>query len=276
MDREKLTQHIKERRSFLCVGLDPDIQKIPPHLVRTPLPFYEFCREIIDATAPFCAAYKLNLAFFEAYGIKGMEQMQMVVKYIRVKYPAHFTIADAKRGDIGNTSEQYAVAYLDHLDFDAITVAPYMGKDSVTPFMREGKWVVVLVLTSNPGADDFQLMKMENGKSLFLNVAEKIQSWGTPDNLMIVAGATRPEALSEIREVLPMHFFLVPGIGAQGGSLIASCRHGLNMHVGLLVNMSRDIIYASPDRDFAKHAGIEAHKVQQEMEDILMRTGLIN
>ena len=256
MNQEQLFEQIKKKQSFLCVGLDSDIQKIPSHLLDTSDPVFTFNKEIIDATQEFCVAYKPNLAFYESLGSKGYVSLEKTVMYIKSKYPEIFVIADAKRGDIGNTSNLYARAFFDHLDFDAITVAPYMGEDSVKPFMTYlDKWVILLALTSNKGAADFQYLKNnENGDQLFESVLKTSQNWGTPENMMYVVGATKAEKLKEIREIIPNHFLLVPGVGAQGGSLQEVAKNGMNNKCGLLVNSSRGIIYASHNVDFAEKA----------------------
>ena len=266
MTREQLIQQIFAKKSFLCVGLDTDAKKIPAHLLDLHDPIVEFNKAIIDATAPYCVAYKPNLAFYEAHGIHGMIAFKKTVDYIRERHPHHFIIADAKRGDIGNTSKMYARTFFEEYDVDALTIAPYMGEDSVTPFLEyEGKWVVMLALTSNKGSLDFQLMQDENGERLFEKVMRKGQEWGTPQNMMFVVGATRGEMFKDVRRVAPRHFLLVPGVGAQGGSLEEVCRYGLTQDCGLLVNSSRGIIYASSDEHFAEIAGNKAREIQQQM-----------
>ena len=266
MTREQLIQQIFAKKSFLCVGLDTDAKKIPAHLLDLHDPIVEFNKAIIDATAPYCVAYKPNLAFYEAHGIHGMIAFKKTVDYIRERHPHHFIIADAKRGDIGNTSKMYARTFFEEYDVDALTIAPYMGEDSVTPFLEyEGKWVVMLALTSNKGSLDFQLMQDENGERLFEKVMRKGQEWGTPQNMMFVVGATRGEMFKDVRRVAPHHFLLVPGVGAQGGSLEEVCRYGMTQDCGLLVNSSRGIIYASSDEHFAEIAGNKAREIQQQM-----------
>ena len=276
MNQEQLFEQIKKKQSFLCVGLDTDIQKIPSHLLDTSDPIFTFNKEIIDATQEFCVAYKPNLAFYESLGSKGYVSLEKTVMYIKSKYPEIFVIADAKRGDIGNTSNLYARAFFDHLDFDAITVAPYMGEDSVKPFMTYlDKWVILLALTSNKGAADFQYLKNnEDGDQLFESVLKTSQNWGTPENMMYVVGATKAEKLKEIREIIPNHFLLVPGVGAQGGSLQEVAKNGMNNKCGLLVNSSRGIIYASHNVDFAEKAKLAAREVQLEMAELLKEAEL--
>ncbi|WP_159521648.1 orotidine-5'-phosphate decarboxylase [Sunxiuqinia indica] len=277
MNREQLFEQIKEKRSFLCVGLDSDILKIPAHLKETTDPIFAFNKEIIDATQDLCVAYKPNLAFYESLGVAGWESLDKTVRYIREKYPEQFIIADAKRGDIGNTSNLYARAFFDRMDFDAVTVAPYMGEDSVKPFMTYlDKWVILLALTSNKGAFDFQFIKNEeNGEMLYESVLKTSQTWGTSDNMMYVVGATKAEKLEEIRAIIPEHFLLVPGVGAQGGSLEEVAKYGMNDQCGLLVNSSRGIIYASVDTDFAEKAREAAMDVQVDMEELLLEAELL-
>ncbi len=270
MTREQLIQQIFAKKSFLCVGLDTDAKKIPAHLLDLHDPIVEFNKAIIDATAPYCVAYKPNLAFYEAHGTHGMIAFKKTVEYIRERHPHHFIIADAKRGDIGNTSKMYARTFFDEYDVDMLTVAPYMGEDSVTPFLEyDGKWVALLALTSNKGSLDFQLTKDENGERLFEKVMRKAQEWGTPQNMMFVVGATRGEMFKDVRRLAPHHFLLVPGVGAQGGSLEEVCQYGMTSDCGLLVNSSRGIIYASDDEDFAEMAGNKAREMQQAMEKLL-------
>lgn len=270
MTREQLIEQIFAKKSFLCVGLDTDAKKIPAHLLDLHDPIVEFNKAIIDATAPYCVAYKPNLAFYEAHGTHGMIAFKKTVEYIRERHPHHFIIADAKRGDIGNTSKMYARTFFDEYDVDMLTVAPYMGEDSVTPFLEyDGKWVALLALTSNKGSLDFQLTKDENGERLFEKVMRKAQEWGTPQNMMFVVGATRGEMFKDVRRVAPHHFLLVPGVGAQGGSLEEVCQYGMTSDCGLLVNSSRGIIYASDDEDFAEMAGNKAREMQQAMEKLL-------
>ncbi|MCA6361875.1 MAG: orotidine-5'-phosphate decarboxylase [Bacteroidetes bacterium] len=267
MNRAQLFEQISQRKSFLCVGLDTDSAKLPPHLLSHPDPVAEFNRQIIEATAEYCVAYKPNLAFYEADGIKGMQSLQATMQHI----PAtHFTIADAKRGDIGNTSAMYARSFFGHYGFDSVTVAPYMGSDSVKPFLGyEGKWVILLALTSNEGAADFQFETLQSGGQLYEKVLRTSQQWGTADNLMYVVGATKADKLAHIRTLVPDHFLLVPGVGAQGGSLAEVALYGMNKQCGLLVNASRSILYASNGEDFADKAREEAKRMQQEMEILL-------
>jgi orotidine-5'-phosphate decarboxylase len=267
MTRDQLITQIQHKSSFLCVGLDPDLAKIPSHLQKESDPIFSFCKQIIEETSDFTVAYKPNIAFFEALGPKGWESLQKVLEIIPQEI---FTIADAKRGDIGNTSKLYAKAFFEAMDFDSITVAPYMGKDSVTPFLEfEEKWVILLALTSNEGSADFQLIEDHHCKPLYQSVIEKSKDWGSSENMMYVVGATRGEMIAEVRKTAPDHFFLVPGVGAQGGSLAEVARHGMNSNCGLLVNSSRGIIYASNEKDFAKIAGKEAQKLQMEMKELL-------
>lgn len=267
MTRKELIQQINEKKSFLCVGLDTDIKKIPQHLLNEEDPMFAFNKAIIDATAPYCVSYKPNLAFYEAFGVKGIMAFEKTVKYLKENYPKHFVIADAKRGDIGNTSAMYARTFFEEYDVDALTVAPYMGDDSVMPFLGyEGKWVVLLALTSNKGSYDFQLTEDKNGEKLFEKVLRKSQKWGDEDNLMFVVGATQGRMFEDVRRIAPRSFLLVPGVGAQGGSLEEVCRFGLIDDCGLLVNSSRGIIYASQGEDFAEVAAQKAHELQQQME----------
>ena len=281
MTREELFENIKRKQSFLCVGLDTDVTKIPEFLFDSDGeldPVFEFNKAIIDATADFCVAYKPNLAFFESLGLQGWDVLERTVEYIRTNYPDQFIIADAKRGDIGNTSAMYASAFFGNMGVDAVTVAPYMGEDSVTPFLSyensyKNKWVVLLALTSNKGAFDFQFMKeSESGERLFEKVLKTSLKWGNADNMMYVVGATKAEMLADIRAIVPDHFLLVPGVGAQGGSLEEVVKYGLNSQCGLLVNSSRAIIYASQDEDFAIEARKEAEKIQKEMAVYLSTT----
>ncbi len=281
MNWAQLTELIKTKQSFLCVGLDSEIDKIPAHLRNTEDPVFEFNRSIIDATLPFTVAYKPNLAFYESRGIEGLNSLKKTMDYLENFRTECFTIADAKRGDIGNTSSQYARAFFSKaasgFDFDAVTVAPYMGEDSVSPFLAfEGKWVVLLALTSNKGAFNFQLNEDTSGTALFENVLKTSQSWGSKNNLMFVVGATRAEMLEKVREIAPEHFLLVPGVGAQGGSLSEVARYGLNKDCGLLVNASRSIIFASTGTDFASKAAEEAKKMQEEMSLILRNAGIVS
>jgi orotidine-5'-phosphate decarboxylase len=277
MNQQELFEQIQKKRSFLCVGLDTDIKKMPGHLLEQPDPVYAFNKEIIDATAAYTVAYKPNLAFYESLGSEGIVSLEKTVQYIKSGYPEIFVIADAKRGDIGNTSDLYARAFFENQKFDAVTVAPYMGEDSVKPFMEyEGKWVILLALTSNKGASDFQFLKdSESGDLLFESVLKTSQKWGNEENLMYVVGATKAEKLKEIREIVPNHFLLVPGVGAQGGSLQEVAKNGLNSKCGLLVNSSRGIIYASDSKDFSEKAGLAAKEVQKEMEQLLSEAGLL-
>lgn len=269
MNRQQLIDQIKLKHSFLCVGLDPDAEKMPAHLLEEEDPIYEFNTRIIDATAPFCVAYKPNTAFYEAYGLSGVNSLEKTIKYIKTNYPDHLLIADAKRGDIGNTSTMYARAFFNRLHADAITVAPYMGSDSVKPFLGfENKWAIVLGLTSNEGSHDFQQQKV-NGRELYLEVIETCAKWGTPNNMMFVVGATKAAMFGEIRNLIPDHFILVPGVGAQGGSLQEVCKYGLNKDIGLLVNSSRGILYASNGTDFAEKAAAEAKKLADEMKSYI-------
>lgn len=269
MTTQQLHEQILQKKSFLCVGLDPDLSKIPSHLLETEDPIFEFNKAIIDATHDLTVGYKPNTAFFEAYGIKGWLSLQKTINYINDNYPGIFTIADAKRGDIGNTSSMYAKAFFEDLNFDSVTVAPYMGKDSVEPFLAfENKYTIMLALTSNEGAFDFQTLTT-NGKELYKQVLETSKTWKNSENLMYVVGATKAEYFAEIRKIVPDSFLLVPGIGAQGGSLSEVCKYGMNDKVGLLVNSARAIIYASNGIDFAEKAREEALKVQQEMESII-------
>jgi orotidine-5'-phosphate decarboxylase len=262
MTRKQLSEHIKTQSSYLCVGLDTDINKIPRHLLSHADPVFEFNKQIIDATKDFCVSYKINTAFYESQGIRGWEAMEKTVNYIP---STHFTIADAKRGDIGNTSSQYAKAFFEVLNFDAITVAPYMGEDSVRPFLEyKNKWTIVLGLTSNPGAKDFELQ--QTGKErLYEKVLRTVAGWGSTENLMFVIGATQPEEFINIRNILPDHFFLVPGVGFQGGSLKEISEKAMNKDCGILINVSRAIIFASEKEDFALEAKAIAAQYQQEM-----------
>ncbi|MEI6554364.1 MAG: orotidine-5'-phosphate decarboxylase [Paludibacter sp.] len=278
MTKQELFENIQRKKSFLCVGLDTDATKIPEFLYdESDDAIFEFNKAIIDATADLCVAYKPNLAFYESLGLEGWEILERTVEYIRNNYPDQFIIADAKRGDIGNTSAMYARTFFGNMNFDSVTVAPYMGEDSVTPFLTyEGKWVTLLALTSNKGAYDFQFMKdAESGERLFEKVLKTSLKWGTDENMMYVVGATKAEMLTDIRAIIPEHFLLVPGVGAQGGSLEEVAKYGMNSSCGLLVNSSRQIIYASSDKDYADAARTETNKVQQEMEELLKKSGLI-
>lgn len=269
MNRKKLIEQIRSKKTFLCVGLDPDVDKMPQRFLDEEDPIFEFNMAIIDATADYCVAYKPNTAFYEAYGLTGMESLEKTIKYIKANYPDHFVIADAKRGDIGNTSVMYAKAFFKRLHADAITVAPYMGSDSVKPFLGfENKWAIVLGLTSNEGSADFQQQTV-NGEPFFINVIRKCASWGTKEDMMFVVGATKAEMIDDIRKVIPDHFLLVPGVGAQGGSLEEVCKHGINSDIGLLVNVSRNIMYASTGDDFAQRAGAEAKKLAEQMKSYI-------
>ena len=263
MNHHQLFQQIKSKRTFLCVGLDTELDRIPQHLLQTDDPIFEFNKQIIDATVEFCVAYKPNIAFYEAQGAKGWESLRKTIEYI----PADiFTIADAKRGDIGNTSRMYAKAFFDQLGFDAITVNPYMGRDSVEPFLElSNKWVVLLALTSNSGSQDFQSLELSNSRKLYQEVIETSKTWGGLDSLMYVVGATQANSLDEIRKLVPDHFLLIPGIGAQGGSLEEVARYGMNASCGLLVNSSRGILYSSTQEDFASAAQQAARKIQEDM-----------
>lgn len=275
MTRQELIQQIKQKRSFLCVGLDTDPKKMPQCVLDLYDPVFEFNKAIIDATAPYCVAYKPNLAFYEAYGLKGMETFVKTIEYIKERHPHHLIIADAKRGDIGNTSQMYARTFFKEYDVDALTVAPYMGEDSVTPFLEyEGKWVVLLALTSNVGSQDFQLTEDSQGERLFEKVLSVSQKWGTPDNMMYVVGATQGRMFEDVRKLAPNHFLLVPGVGAQGGSLEEVCRYGMSADCGLLVNSSRGIIYASNDDHYAEVAGNKARELQQQMAIELDKRGI--
>jgi len=275
MNQEKLFKNIIKKKSFLCVGLDTEIEKIPSFAGKSKDPQFEFNKRIIDATHKYCVAYKPNVAFYECFGAKGWKSLESTVKYIKENYPDLFIIADAKRGDIGNTSKMYAKAFLENMPFDAVTVAPYMGEDSVSPFLSyEDKWVVLLALTSNKGADDFQYHS-DDGIRLFERVLNVSQRWGSVDNLMYVVGATRASMLKDIRKLVPNHFLLVPGIGAQGGSLEEVAKYGLNDKCGLLVNSSRGIIFADSSEDFDKVAGEKARETQLEMAKHLTDRKLI-
>nr|WP_321407989.1 orotidine-5'-phosphate decarboxylase [uncultured Carboxylicivirga sp.] len=275
MTSQELFENIKKKKSFLCVGLDTDINKIPRELLDTTDPIFAFNKQIIDATHEVTVAYKPNLAFYESLGVNGWNSLEKTVNYLKYNYPNIFIIADAKRGDIGNTSSMYAKAFFDHMEFDSVTVAPYMGEDSVKPFLTYvDKWVILLALTSNKGAYDFQYMT-ENDEKLFERVIKTSAEWGTEENLMYVVGATKAEMLADIRKLIPNHFLLVPGVGAQGGSLEEVAKNGMNSKCGLLVNSSRGIIYASNGNDFAEKAGEAAREVQKDMEALLKEHGLI-
>ena len=273
MTRTELFNQIKLKRSFLCIGLDTDIQKIPKHLLEAEDPVFEFNRQIIDATQQYCVAYKPNLAFYESLGASGWISLEKTLQYIPDNI---FTIADAKRGDIGNTSALYAKAFFEQMNFDAVTVAPYMGADSVTPFLNfKNKWVILLALTSNEGATNFQMIQTAPNQFLYEQVIETSKQWGTPDNMMYVIGATRTQQLQAVRKLIPHHFLLVPGVGAQGGSLQQVAQHGINKECGLLVNSSRNIIYASTKIDFTNAAANAAKEIQQHMELLLKQNGIL-
>ncbi|MFC2313444.1 MAG: orotidine-5'-phosphate decarboxylase [Prevotella denticola] len=273
MNRQQLIHQIFTKKTFLCVGLDTDISKIPEHLKNETDPIFAFNKAIIDATAPYCVAYKPNLAFYESYGLKGMMAFEKTIQYLKDHYPTHFIIADAKRGDIGNTSKMYARTFFEEYDLDSVTVAPYMGEDSVKPFLEyNGKWVILLALTSNKGSHDFQLTEDKSGERLFEKVLKKSQEWGTPENLMYVVGATQGRMFEDIRRIAPDHFLLVPGVGAQGGSLQEVCKYGMTKDCGLLVNSSRGIIYAGKGTDFAEAAARKAREMREEMAVELNRS----
>jgi orotidine-5'-phosphate decarboxylase len=276
MTKQQLVENIIRKQSFLCIGLDTDIKKIPPHLLADEDPLFAFNKAIIDATADYCVAYKPNLAFYESLGSKGILSFEKTVVYLKETYPDQFVIADAKRGDIGNTSELYARSFFDYMKVDAVTVAPYMGEDSVKPFLLyPGSWVILLALTSNKGSHDFQLTESADGERLFEKVLKKSQEWATDEQMMYVVGATQGSMFLDIRKYAPRHFLLVPGLGAQGGSLKEVARYGMNDQCGLLVNSSRAIIYAGDTADFAMAARREAYVVQQEMEVCLREKGII-
>ncbi len=275
MNRQELISEIKTKRSFLCVGLDTDLKKVPQHLLTEEDPIFTFNKAIIDATAPYCVAYKPNLAFYEAFGLKGIAAFEKTVQYLKENYPHHFIIADAKRGDIGNTSDMYARTFFGEYDVDALTVAPYMGEDSVTPFLGyDGKWVIVLALTSNKGSHDFQLTVDKDGTPLFEKVMRTSMQWGNGENMMYVVGATQGKMFEDIRRIAPDHFLLVPGVGAQGGSLSEVCKYGMTKDCGLLVNSSRGIIYACNGEDYAEAAADKAKALQAEMDAELTKAGI--
>ena len=275
MNRSELVNQIKTKRSFLCVGLDTDLKKMPEHLLKEGDPIFAFNKAIIDATADYCVSYKPNLAFYEAFGVKGLISFEKTIKYLKENYPNHFIVADAKRGDIGNTSAMYARTFFEEYDVDSLTVAPYMGEDSVTPFLGyQDKWVILLALTSNKGSHDFQLTEDVNGERLFEKVLHTSQNWGNADNMMYVVGATQGRMFEDIRKIVPNHFLLVPGVGAQGGSLEEVCKYGMNKDCGLLVNSSRGIIYASKGEDFAEQAAKNAKELQQQMDKELEKFGI--
>ena len=276
MNKQQLVDIIRKRRTFLCVGLDTDLKKVPAHILDMPDPIFAFNKAIIDATAPYCVAYKPNLAFYECFGVAGWTAFEATVEYLRTNYPEHLIIADAKRGDIGNTSAMYARAFFEDLNVDALTVAPYMGEDSVAPFLPyKNKWVVLLALTSNKGSADFQQQTLADGEALYERVLKTSQQWADSEQMMYVVGATKGEFFKHIREIVPHHFLLVPGVGAQGGSLAEVCRYGMtNEECGLLINSSRGIIYADSSSRFAAVAGEKAHELQIEMDQLLTERGL--
>ena len=277
MNKQQLFENIRRKKSFLCVGLDTDIKKIPQHLLTEEDPIFAFNKAIIDATADFCVAYKPNLAFYESLGLEGWKAFEKTVRYLKENHPDQFIIADAKRGDIGNTSEMYARSFFEHLDIDAVTVAPYMGEDSVKPFLNyEGHWVIVLGLTSNKGSQDFQFTTDAQGERLFEKVLRVTQTWATDDQLMFVVGATQGKLFTDVRRIAPDHFLLVPGVGAQGGSLQEVAQYGMNDRCGLLVNSSRGIIYADKSEAFAEAARREAEKISREMETLLAQKRLFD
>lgn len=276
MNKQQLIENIRRKQSFLCVGLDTDIKKIPQHLLQEEDPIFAFNQAIIEATAPYCVAYKPNMAFYESLGVQGIMAFEKTVKYLREHHPDQFIIADAKRGDIGNTSEMYARSFFDHIKVDAVTVAPYMGEDSVKPFLLYPEaWVILLALTSNKGSHDFQLTEDAQGERLFEKVLRKSQEWATDEQMMYVVGATQGSMFLDIRRHAPHHFLLVPGVGAQGGSLTEVAKYGMNDECGLLVNSSRAIIYADKSERFAETAGEAAKAVQEEMAGYLKEKGLI-
>ena len=272
MNRQELINQIFSKKSFLCVGLDTDLKKIPEHLLKEDDPIFTFNKAIIDATAPYCVSYKPNLAFYEAFGIAGMVAFEKTVKYLQQHYPHHFIIADAKRGDIGNTSKMYARTFFEEYNIDALTIAPYMGEDSVTPFLGyTDKWAILLALTSNKGSHDFQLTKDENGVPLFERVLQQSQQWGNENDMMYVVGATQGEMFQNVRRIVPNHFLLVPGVGAQGGSLQEVCKYAMTKDCALLVNSSRGIIYASTGTDYAEVAAQKAKELQEQMAEELAK-----
>lgn len=276
MNKQALIQEIKNKQSFLCVGLDTDLKKIPEFILQEEDPIFTFNKEIIDATAPYCVSYKPNLAFYEAFGIKGLIAFEKTIKYLKEFYPNHFIIADAKRGDIGNTSAMYARTFFEEYDVDALTIAPYMGEDSVSPFLAyKDKWVVLLALTSNKGSQDFQLNEYKSGLRLFEHVLELSRKWGNDENMMYVVGATQGMMFEDVRRIVPDNFLLVPGVGAQGGSLKEVCKYGMTMDCGLLVNSSRGIIYASKNKDFATQAAQKAKELQVQMSEELKNHGIL-
>lgn len=272
MNRQELINQIFSKKSFLCVGLDTDLKKIPEHLLKEDDPIFTFNKAIIDATAPYCVSYKPNLAFYEAFGIAGMVAFEKTVKYLQQHYPHHFIIADAKRGDIGNTSKMYARTFFEEYNINALTIAPYMGEDSVTPFLGyKDKWAILLALTSNKGSHDFQLTKDENGVPLFERVLQQSQQWGNENDMMYVVGATQGEMFQNVRRIVPNHFLLVPGVGAQGGSLQEVCKYAMTKDCALLVNSSRGIIYASTGTDYAEVAAQKAKELQEQMAEELAK-----
>lgn len=272
MNRQELINQIFSKKSFLCVGLDTDLKKIPEHLLKEDDPIFTFNKAIIDATAPYCVSYKPNLAFYEAFGIAGMVAFEKTVKYLQQHYPHHFIIADAKRGDIGNTSKMYALTFFEEYDIDALTIAPYMGEDSITPFLGyKDKWAILLALTSNKGSHDFQLTKDDNGVPLFERVLQQSQQWGNENDMMYVVGATQGEMFQNVRRIVPNHFLLVPGVGAQGGSLQEVCKYAMTKDCALLVNSSRGIIYASTGTDYAEVAAQKAKELQEQMAEELAK-----
>ena len=276
MTREQLFEQIIKKQSFLCVGLDTDIRKIPQHLLQEEDPIFSFNKAIIDATAAYCVAYKPNLAFYESMGVRGWISFEKTIQYLNENYPEQMIIADAKRGDIGNTSAMYARTFFEEINVDAVTVAPYMGEDSVTPFLGyEGKWVILLALTSNKGSHDFQLTEDTNGEKLFEKVLHKSQEWADANQMMYVVGATQGKAFEDIRRIAPDHFLLVPGVGAQGGSLEEVCKYGMNKSCGLIVNSSRAIIYADTTEQYAEVAAQKAKEVQEQMAAELAKAGLV-
>lgn len=275
MNRSELVNQIKTKRTFLCVGLDTDLKKVPQHILKEEDPIFSFNKAIIDATADYCVAYKPNLAFYEAFGVKGLMAFEKTVKYLKENYPNHFIVADAKRGDIGNTSAMYARTFFEEYDVDSLTIAPYMGEDSVTPFLGyDGKWVIVLALTSNKGSHDFQFTEDKDGERLFEKVLKTSVNWGNKDNMMYVVGATQGKIFEDIRRIVPDHFLLVPGVGAQGGSLEEVCKYGMNKECGLLVNSSRGIIYAANDETFAQTAAEKAKELMEQMDAELKKYGI--
>lgn len=275
MNKQQLINNIRAKHSFLCVGLDTDLKKIPQHLLSEDDPIFAFNKAIIDATAPYCVAYKPNLAFYECFGLKGWQAFEKTVRYIKENYPDQFIIADAKRGDIGNTSAMYARSFFEEMNIDSLTVAPYMGEDSVTPFLQyEGKWVILLALTSNKGSHDFQLSEDKEGERLFEKVLRRSQDWADDQKMMYVVGATQGSLFEDIRKIAPKHFLLVPGVGAQGGSLEEVCKYGMTSECGLLVNSSRGIIYADSSEKYAEAAGQKAKELQQQMQKQLATIGL--